>query len=30
MYREVIPKKIDSKLMYEYYKTKYSTSTSEI
>ena len=29
MYREVIPKKIDSKLMYEYYKTKYSTSTSE-
>ena len=29
IYREVIPKKIDSKLMYEYYKTKYSTSTSE-
>ena len=23
-------KKIDSKLMYEYYKTKYSTSPSEI
>ena len=30
IYREVIPKKIDSKLMYEYYKTKYSTSPSEI
>lgn len=29
MYREVFPKRIDSKLMYEYYKTKY-LSTFEI